>query len=172
MFAIPPCDVYCLVICADVYGTSFGRPKTTDDTIIPDLPAHVSRDATQGGVPHQVPAQCPITEQQLGGAVQTPPQPRPKPGDCWYLLHNVVKHHQRAQKTSEGIEIADPEESTAAEKSISPYASPEVQEFIRGQSLLGPLAELGSGNTSRSPPSPSTLPPVSTWLKTCRQEQD
>ncbi len=50
MFAIPPCDVYCLVICADVYGTSFGRPKTTDDTIIPDLPAHVSRDATQGNV--------------------------------------------------------------------------------------------------------------------------
>ncbi|KAK8375131.1 hypothetical protein O3P69_017801 [Scylla paramamosain] len=106
------------------------------------MQASVARDKRPGGVPRQVPAQCPITEQQLGGAVQTPPQPRPKPGDCCYLLHNVVRHHQRAQKASEGIEVADPEESTAAENSISPYASPEVQEFIRGQQFQSsPLAK-------------------------------
>ncbi|KAK8405455.1 hypothetical protein O3P69_001791 [Scylla paramamosain] len=83
-----------------VYGTSFGRLKTSDDRIIPDLPPHVSRDAAQGGVPRQVPAQCPITEQQLGGAVQTPPQPRPKPGDCCYLLHNVGVEKSGCRRTS------------------------------------------------------------------------
>ncbi len=58
---------------------------------------------------------------------------------CFQGVKNQVaaEHHQRAQKTSEGIEIADPEESTAAENSISPYASPEVQEFIRGQVING-----------------------------------
>ncbi|KAK8375133.1 hypothetical protein O3P69_017803 [Scylla paramamosain] len=77
------------------------------------------------------PHSAPSLSSSFGGAVQTPPQRHPKP-----------EHHQRAQKTSEGIEVADPEESTAAENSISPYASPQVQEFIRGQQFQSsPLAK-------------------------------
>ncbi|KAK8375135.1 hypothetical protein O3P69_017805 [Scylla paramamosain] len=105
----------------------------------------VSHKALNSGVPRQVPAQCPITEQQLGGAVQTPPQPRPKPGDCCYLLHNVNAllrwlEHRRSRE----VELGAGQEHDHTKELGAGQVQDHTKELGTGQ-VQDHTKELGAG---------------------------